>query len=101
VRERRRGKLPGRVRWPLRGDADDGPGSPGNGKVADDVDPAIAERVILAVFSDDSLDDIDARKSFQTQLLLMVAIVSGENLDDGGLDAFLAEARKLADEWLA
>jgi hypothetical protein len=31
----------------------------------------------------------------------MVAIVYGENLDDAGLDAFLAEARKLADQWLA
>jgi hypothetical protein len=31
----------------------------------------------------------------------MVAIVSGENLDGAGLDAFLAEARKMADKWLA
>jgi DNA-binding HxlR family transcriptional regulator len=31
VRERRRGKPLGRVRWPSRGDADDGPGKPGNG----------------------------------------------------------------------
>jgi hypothetical protein len=70
-------------------------------RVADQVDPVIAERVITAVFNDDSLDDIDARESFQTQLLLMVAIVGGENLDDAGLDAFLAQARKLADQWLA
>jgi DNA-binding HxlR family transcriptional regulator len=31
VRERRHGKLRGRVRWPSRGDADDGPGRPGSG----------------------------------------------------------------------
>jgi hypothetical protein len=70
-------------------------------QVADQVDPVIAERVITAVFNDDSLDDIDARESFQIQLLLMVAIVGGENLDDAGLDAFLVQARKLADQWLA
>jgi hypothetical protein len=70
-------------------------------QVADKVDPVIAERVIMAVFNDDSLDDIDARKSFETQLLLMVAIVGDENLDGAGLDSFLAQARKLADQWLA
>jgi DNA-binding HxlR family transcriptional regulator len=31
VRERQRGKLLGRVRWPSRGDADDEPGRPGSG----------------------------------------------------------------------
>ena len=68
---------------------------------ADQVDPAIAERVIIAVFNGDSLDDLDARKSFDAQSQLMVAIVYGAQLDDAGLDAFLAEARKLADQWLA
>ena len=70
-------------------------------QVADKIDPVIAERVIMSVLADDSLDDVDARKSFETQLVLMAAIVGGENLDDAGLDAFLAQARKLADEWLA
>jgi hypothetical protein len=70
-------------------------------QVAGQVDPLTAERVIMAVFSGESLDDIDARKSWEAQLLLMAAIVGGEDLDGAGLDAFLAEARKLADEWLA
>jgi vacuolar-type H+-ATPase catalytic subunit A/Vma1 len=70
-------------------------------QVAEKIDPVIAERVIMGVLADDSLDDIDARKSFETQLVLMAAIVGGENLDDAGLDAFLAQARKLADQWLA
>jgi hypothetical protein len=70
-------------------------------QVADKIDPVIAERVIMGVLADDSLDDIDPRKSFETQLVLMAAIVGGENLDDAGLDAFLAQARKLADQWLA
>ena len=68
---------------------------------ADQVDPKTAERVIMAVFTGQSLDDIDPRTSWQTQLVLMAAIIGDEQLDDAGLDAFLAEARKLADEWLA
>jgi len=70
-------------------------------QVAGQVDPVIAERVIRAVYNEDSLDDIDARTSFQAQLLLMVAIVGAENFDDAELDAFLAKARSLADQWLA
>ena len=70
-------------------------------QAADQVDPMIAERLILGVFTDESLDDVDPRASFEAQLLLMVAIVGDEHLDDAGLDAFLAEARKLADQWLA
>jgi hypothetical protein len=69
--------------------------------VADQVDPKTAERVIMAVFTGQSLDDIDPRASWETQLVLMAAIVGDEHLDDAGLDAFLAEARKLADQWLA
>ena len=69
-------------------------------QVADQLDPVIGERVILAVFSGESLDDIDARTSWEVQSTLMTAIVAGENFDDAGLDGFLAEARKLADEWL-
>ena len=67
---------------------------------ADQLDPVIAERVIMSVLADDSLDDVDARQSFQAQLVLMAAIVGDEDLEDAGLDAFLAQARKLADKWL-
>jgi hypothetical protein len=70
-------------------------------QAADQVDPVIAERLVLGLFNDEPLDGIDARRSFKAQLLLMVAIIGDEHLGDAGLDAFLAEARKLADEWLA
>jgi hypothetical protein len=70
-------------------------------EVGDQVDPKTAERVIMAVFTDQLSDDIDPRKSWETQLLLMAAIIGAQHLDDAGLDAFLAEARKLADQWLA
>jgi hypothetical protein len=70
-------------------------------KVADQVDPGTAERVLMYVFTEQTLDDIDARASWETQLALMAAIVGDEHLDDAGLDAFLAQARALADRWLA
>lgn len=70
-------------------------------QVADQVDPRTAERVVMAVFTGHSLDDIDAPTSWEIQLALMAAIIGDEHLDDAGLDAFLAEARKLADQWLA
>jgi hypothetical protein len=60
-----------------------------------------AERVIMAVFTGQPLDDVDPRASWETQLVLMAAIIGDEHLDGAGLDAFLAEARKLADQWLA
>jgi hypothetical protein len=68
---------------------------------ADRMDPVIAERVVMAVLTGQSLDDVDPRTSWEAQSVLMAAIVGAESLDDAGLDAFLAEARKLADEWLA
>lgn len=41
------------------------------------------------------------RSARETQLVLMAAVIGDERLDDEGLDAFLAEARKLANQWLA
>jgi hypothetical protein len=69
-------------------------------EVADQVDPEIAERVIMAFYTGQSLDDIDPRTSWEHQMILMAAIIAGEHLDDDGLDSFLDEARKLADQWL-
>jgi len=69
-------------------------------RLAGQVDPVVAERLVMAVFNDDPLDDLDARKSFEVQSVLMVTIIYDENLDEAGLDDFLAKARKLADEWL-
>lgn len=65
------------------------------------VDPRIAERVIRAVISDENIDDIDPRTSFETQLLLLAAMTADARYDPAGLDEFLAEARKLADQWMS
>lgn len=65
------------------------------------IDARIAERVIRAIIADEEIDDIDSRTTFETQLLLLAALVADANLDAAGLDAFMSKARKLADQWLA
>ena len=65
------------------------------------IDPVTAERVILAVVTDEEIDDIDRRTSFQTQLVLLAALIADAHLDASGLEEFMLQARNLADQWLA
>lgn len=66
-----------------------------------EIDPSIAERVIRAVISDEDIDDIDARTSWETQMVLLAAMTFDARYDAAGLDEFLSEARKLADQWMS
>jgi hypothetical protein len=68
--------------------------------LAEDIDQRVAERLILAVYTDEEIDDLDSGTRLGTQFLLLVALVLDEKFDDVELDAFLAEARALADEWI-
>jgi hypothetical protein len=65
-----------------------------------EIDPRTAERVIRAVISDENIDDIDPRTSFETQILLLAAMTADSHYDATALDEFLAEARRLADQWM-
>jgi hypothetical protein len=65
------------------------------------IDPRAAERMIRAVYTDEPIDDLDSATKGRTQIVLLAALVNSEQLDDAGLDAFLADASKLADQWLA
>ena len=65
------------------------------------IDPRAAERMIRAVYTDEPIDDIDSAAKGRTQIILLAALINSEQLDDAGLDAFLGDARKLADQWLA
>lgn len=68
--------------------------------LAEDIDQRVAERLILAVYTDEEIDDLDGEERIFTQFLLLVALVLDRKLDDFGLDAFLGQARALADEWI-
>jgi hypothetical protein len=65
------------------------------------IDPRAAERMIRAVYTDEPIDDIDGAARGRAQVILLAALINSEQLDDAGLDAFLVDARKLADQWLA
>jgi hypothetical protein len=70
--------------------------SPG---AADKVDPLLAERMIGGVFEDESLGDVSGQVVVETQLLLLAALLGEARPGPAGLDALLAEGRKVADEW--
>lgn len=68
------------------------------------IDPAVAERVLMAVVDDASTDkptDIDDATMVTVQVALLTALIDNARMDDAGLDGFLADARTLADRWLA
>jgi hypothetical protein len=67
-------------------------------RLAGEVDPLIAERVISAVFGDNSLGDLSDAAVAGTQIVLLAALVADEHYDDTGLDAFLTSSRRLADQ---
>lgn len=73
-------------------------------KNPDALDPKTAERLILFGLNPDAvdLDDIPPRESVKTQHLLLFPLVheAGIPASEGGLDAFLEEARALANEWI-
>jgi hypothetical protein len=67
-----------------------------NPKAAEAVDPVIAERVLLKALGQGSLSDLSGRDIRRAQNLLLPILVDDEHLDDAGIDAILAAARKLA-----
>jgi hypothetical protein len=65
------------------------------------IDPVIAERVLLAISADEKIGDIDRRTSFETQLVLLAALIGDARLDAQELDHFMVRSRRLADRWLS
>jgi hypothetical protein len=67
----------------------------------DRIDPHAAERMIRAVYTDEQIDDLDTETIVGTEVILLSALIADKELDEAGLDDFLAKSRKLADEWTA
>lgn len=68
----------------------------------DKLDQRIGEQLFLASLMDSPLDDdLEGGTIVATQLLLLVAMIVDEGPTSDQLDAFLAEARMLADEWMS
>jgi predicted nucleic acid-binding protein len=67
-------------------------------RVAAELDPDVAERVIRVVLEDAPVDDLSRNAITGAQLLLLIGLIVDAQLDSQGLDQFLAGARKLADQ---
>ena len=68
-------------------------------RVGDALDPRSAERVIRHALGNGAIADLDNETVIGVQILILSALIADEQLDDDGLEQFLAEARKLADQW--
>jgi hypothetical protein len=67
----------------------------------EEIDPRMAERIIRTVISDEDTEDINPRTSWEIQVLLLAAMTTDARYDAAGLEEFLGEARKLADQWMS
>jgi len=63
----------------------------------DELDPKVAEQLVLAVLGNGSAEGLDEEAKAVAQITLLTTLVLDEDLDDAGLDEFLKEARKIAD----
>lgn len=66
----------------------------------DEINPRVAERLILAMYTDEEINDLSGEDKFRTQFILLYPLVTDEQYDESALGEFLAEARKLGDDWL-
>jgi hypothetical protein len=64
-----------------------------------DVNPQAAEAMILTVLGAETKTDFDDGTVADAQLTVLTAIILDEQMADEELDAFLSEARELANQW--
>ena len=69
-------------------------------RVSESLDPEVAERVLNVALGDATAQGLSREAKTNAQTLLLAGLISDEHLDDRGLDAFLADVRKLADQIL-
>jgi hypothetical protein len=65
-------------------------------RLAEEIDPTVAERLIRSCLTDEDVDDLNDETRAGTMIVLLGGLVADEQFDAEGLDAFLADARKLA-----
>ena len=70
-------------------------------RLARELDPDVAERVVNAVLGHGTSRDLDKEAVTRAKLVLLAGLVADAQLDDAGLDDFLAAARKLADQLMS
>lgn len=70
-------------------------------RLRDALDPRIAERVIVAAVGGNYVHDLEPAESNKIKTVLLTALIADMDLDDAGLDEFIAKARAFADELLS
>jgi hypothetical protein len=65
-----------------------------------DLDPQATEILIRQALGEPVTSDHDDQTQAQVTMIVLGELISDEQLDDGSLDAFMAEARALADTTL-
>lgn len=65
-------------------------------RLAEAIDPSDAERLIRSCLTDENVDDLNDETRIRTMMGLLGGLVADEQFDAEGLNAFLADARKLA-----
>jgi hypothetical protein len=65
------------------------------------IDPKVAERLIRSTFGEESVADLDDTVVGRTQLMLLAALISDEELDDVELDNFIVTARAFGDRLMS
>lgn len=63
-----------------------------------DIDPRTAEILVRRALGDGIDVRLEEEASARAQIFLLLVLIDDEGLDDAGLDAFLAQARSLADQ---
>lgn len=66
-----------------------------------DIDPRTAEILVRRALGDSIATELDEEARARAQIFLLCEMVVDAELDDAGLDAFLAQARALADQLTA
>lgn len=68
-------------------------------ETGNDVDANAAETLIRAALGNDSGAELDDDTVVSTQITVLTALILDEHLDDAGLDQFMRDACRIADEW--
>lgn len=63
------------------------------------VNPRAAEAMILTVLGRDADSDFDDGDVIEAQLTVLTALILDEELTNSELDKFMADARKVAEQW--
>ena len=71
------------------------------GPAGEDIDPVIAEKLILRALGADEPLEASEEAKVEVQTILLGILVIDLGLDAAGLDGLLTEARELADRWLS